>query len=108
MRRSGLRSKLSDEPLWVRPASAPTGAGWPSRSGQPSCGCSTRGAGPRCGQVELDQLPRDIAFRPDGKVLAVPETWGPGEGYVDILSVPSLEARGADPDALRALEPLLP
>ena len=41
-------------------------------------------------KVHMDQLPRDIAMRPDGKVLAVPATWGPGEGYVDILSVPSL------------------
>jgi WD40 repeat protein len=31
-----------------------------------------------------------MAMRPDGKVLAVPETWGPGEGSVEILSVPSL------------------
>jgi WD40 repeat protein/DNA-binding SARP family transcriptional activator len=39
----------------------------------------------------LDQLPRDLALRPDGKVLVVPATWGPGQGYVDVLSVPSLE-----------------
>jgi WD40 repeat protein len=41
-------------------------------------------------EVQYDQLPRDMALRPDGKVLAVPATWGPGEGYVDILAVPSL------------------
>ena len=41
-------------------------------------------------EVHYDQLPRDMALRPDGQVLAVPATWGPGEGYVDILSVPSL------------------
>jgi len=41
-------------------------------------------------KLQMDQLPRDIALRPDGKVLAVPATWGPGEGYVDILAVPSL------------------
>jgi WD40 repeat protein len=40
--------------------------------------------------VKKEQLPRDMAMRPDGKVLAVPETWGPGEGSVEILSVPSL------------------
>jgi WD40 repeat protein len=39
----------------------------------------------------LDQLPRDLALRPDGKVLVVPATWGPGEGYVEVLSIPSLE-----------------
>jgi DNA-binding SARP family transcriptional activator/WD40 repeat protein len=42
-------------------------------------------------QLHMDQLPRDMALRPDGKVLVVPATWGPGEGYVDILSVPSLK-----------------
>ena len=41
--------------------------------------------------VQLDQQPRDISLRADGKVLAVPETRGPGQGYVDILSVPSLK-----------------
>ncbi|MEY2515559.1 MAG: hypothetical protein QOJ89_2917, partial [bacterium] len=41
--------------------------------------------------IKKDQLPRDMAMRPDGKVLAVPESWGPGEGTgVEILSVPSL------------------
>jgi DNA-binding SARP family transcriptional activator/WD40 repeat protein len=40
--------------------------------------------------VKKDQLPRDMAMRPDGKVLAVPETEGPGQGSVEILSVPSL------------------
>jgi WD40 repeat protein len=42
-------------------------------------------------QIHLDQLPRDMALRPDGKVLVVPATWGPGQGYVDILAVPSLK-----------------
>jgi WD40 repeat protein len=42
-------------------------------------------------QLRMDQLPRDMALHPDGKVLAVPATWGPGEGYVDILAVPSLK-----------------
>jgi WD40 repeat protein len=40
--------------------------------------------------VEKEELPRDMAMRPDGKVLAVPEDGGPGEGSVEILSVPSL------------------
>ena len=39
---------------------------------------------------EMDLLPRDIAMRPDGKVLAVPTEWGPGTGSVEVLSVPSL------------------
>jgi WD40 repeat protein len=42
-------------------------------------------------ELSLKQLPRDMSFRPDGKVLAVPVSWGPGEGSVLILSVPSLE-----------------
>jgi WD40 repeat protein/DNA-binding SARP family transcriptional activator len=42
-------------------------------------------------ELSLNQLPRDMSFRPDGKVLAVPASWGPGEGSVLILSVPSLQ-----------------
>jgi hypothetical protein len=38
-------------------------------------------------KLQMDQQSRDMALRPDGKVLAVPATYGPGEGYVDILSV---------------------
>jgi WD40 repeat protein len=41
-------------------------------------------------KVQLDQMPRDMALRPDAKVLAVPATLGPELGYVDILAVPSL------------------
>jgi WD40 repeat protein len=41
--------------------------------------------------LRTDQLPRDMAFRPDGKVLVVPATNGPGEGQVEILAVPSLK-----------------
>jgi WD40 repeat protein/DNA-binding SARP family transcriptional activator len=39
----------------------------------------------------FDLLARDVALRPDGKVLAVPLTNGPGDGSVEILSVPSLK-----------------
>ena len=42
-------------------------------------------------KVEMSQQSRDISMRPDGKVIAVPATSGPGTGYVDILAVPSLE-----------------
>jgi WD40 repeat protein len=35
-------------------------------------------------------LPRDIAIRPDGRVLVVPVTNGPDTGRVDVLAVPSL------------------
>ncbi len=34
--------------------------------------------------------PRDIAMRPDGRVLVVPITNGPDTGRVDVLAVPSL------------------
>jgi len=36
-------------------------------------------------------LPGDVALRPDGKVLVVPVTNGPGTGTVDVLAVPSLK-----------------
>ena len=36
-------------------------------------------------------LPEDVALRPDGKVLVVPVSSGPGTGSVDVLSVPTLE-----------------
>jgi WD40 repeat protein len=36
-------------------------------------------------------LPEDVALRPDGKVLVVPVSDGPGTGSVDVLSVPTLE-----------------
>jgi WD40 repeat protein len=38
----------------------------------------------------VDRLPRDIAMRPDGKVLVVPVENGPGTGRVEVLAVPSL------------------
>jgi WD40 repeat protein len=42
-------------------------------------------------KVRKDQLPRDMAMRPDGKVLAVPESGGPGSGTgAEILAMPSL------------------
>jgi WD40 repeat protein/DNA-binding SARP family transcriptional activator len=42
-------------------------------------------------KVRKHELPRDMAMRPDGKVLAVPESGGPGQGRaVEILAVPSL------------------
>jgi WD40 repeat protein len=41
-------------------------------------------------RLRMAQQTRDMAIRPDGQVLAVPATNGPGQGYVDILAVPSL------------------
>ncbi len=42
-------------------------------------------------KVRKRELTRDMAMRPDGKVLAVPESGGPGYGTaVEILAVPSL------------------
>ena len=40
---------------------------------------------------QFPRLPRDVALQPDGKVVAVPLTNGPGDGGVDILAIPSLE-----------------
>ena len=51
-------------------------------------------------------LPRDLAMRPDGKVIAVPAEWGQGTGRVEILAVPSLE-RVARIRRRRALDQLL-
>lgn len=42
-------------------------------------------------KLRTDQQSRDMAIRPDGNVLVVPATNGPGKGYVDILAMPSLK-----------------
>jgi WD40 repeat protein len=42
-------------------------------------------------KLNLRQLPRDMALRPDGEVLVVPASWGPDEGSVVALSMPSLK-----------------
>jgi WD40 repeat protein len=87
--RLGRPLKVSDQPVWPPQFSAD--GRWLAVTGQDTV-VRLFDARRRTlvRDVHYDQLPRDIALRPDGKVLAVPATWGPGEGYVDILSVPSL------------------
>jgi WD40 repeat protein len=42
-------------------------------------------------KLQLPELPGDMALRPDGRVLVVPSSWGPGRGSVEILAMPSLK-----------------
>ena len=42
-------------------------------------------------KLQLPQMPGDMALRPDGRVLVVPSSWGPGQGSVEILAMPSLK-----------------
>jgi WD40 repeat protein len=87
--RLGAPLKLSDQALW--PASYSGNGRWLAVTGQDAI-VRLLDARRRTviKQVQMDQLPRDMALRPDGKVLAVPASWGSGQGYVDILAVPSL------------------
>jgi WD40 repeat protein/DNA-binding SARP family transcriptional activator len=88
--RLGRPMKLSEWPLWPARYSADgrwlavDGADWIVRILDARRRTVVR-------QLEMDQQSRDMAMRPDGKALAVPATNGPGEGFVDILEVPSLE-----------------
>ena len=104
-RRSGRPLHAPRRSLTGARRSAPTGAGSPSPADS-VVSYGTRAAT----QVRVAPVrpaaPR-LALRPDGKVLAVPLDRGPGHGRVDILVGAVAEARRADPDAVRALEPFL-
>jgi WD40 repeat protein/DNA-binding SARP family transcriptional activator len=46
----------------------------------------------KVGELRYDGMaPGDVTLRPDGKVLIVPVTSGPGSGFVEVLAVPSLK-----------------